>query len=339
LPDVDYVKFNSDYISEIKNKLINSGYKVGIAKNYESFENSNFLIFLIFAGIISAFLFLLKNFLSFKNEIVILIILLIFSILLYYISSNFIFKIFSLISAIIFPVIALVINYPKEEIKKFTERISKSVLRFLITSFFTIIGGFLISGLLFDLKFFLQIDQFLGVKLAHIFPLFLIFLIFSAGILDNKGELQKEEIKLKFENFLEKSVLNRQMIILIIFLSAVLILIFRSGNEAEFLVSPFELKVRSLMEKIFIIRPRTKEFLIGHPSLILFYYLLYSNRKKFLSLFLLLGCVGQISIINTFCHLHTPLIYSILRTFNGIILGIFLGIIIIILDKIVFKNQ
>ncbi|MFQ6118185.1 MAG: DUF5693 family protein, partial [Candidatus Bipolaricaulia bacterium] len=44
---------------------------------------------------------------------------------------------------------------------------------------------------------------------------------------------------------------------------------------------------------------------------------------------LTLGMVGQVSIINTFAHLHTPLLMSLLRTANGRVLGLVVGLILL----------
>ena len=50
--------------------------------------------------------------------------------------------------------------------------------------------------------------------------------------------------------------------------------------------------------------------------------------------FLALGAsVGQISIVNTFSHLHIPIITSVCRTVYGIIIGLILGLILLILVK------
>lgn len=322
------LKLNLEYIKSIKDKLLENGYLTGAGENYDNFKKFEYLVFFIIAGLISSFLLLLEKISKSKfNLPFVFLLLFIISLLFYYKFPDFSLKIFSLICCILFPVTGFVIAYQEREIKEFFNRVLVSILKFLYVSFWTISGGFLISALLFDLKFLLQIDQFLGVKISHILPLISVYLIFSLNLL--KENLQREKI----ENILERNILVRDILIFGIFLIAILISILRTGNEANFLVSEYELKIRSFLEKIFFARPRTKEFLIGHPSLILFFYLFFSNRKKYLTFFLLLGMFGQVSLINTFCHIHTPLLYSIIRSMNGIFVGIFLGIFLIILDK------
>jgi hypothetical protein len=86
-----------------------------------------------------------------------------------------------------------------------------------------------------------------------------------------------------------------------------------------------ELKLRSLLDQLLIVRPRTKEFLIGHPALFLSVALAPLWGRRVSLPLLWLGTIGQVSLINTFCHIHTPLSVSLLRAFNGLWTGILLG--------------
>jgi len=74
------------------------------------------------------------------------------------------------------------------------------------------------------------------------------------------------------------------------------------------------------------VRPRTKEFLIGHPALFVGIALLLTRRRGWGLPLVVLGVLGQVSLLNTFCHIHTPLNVSILRAVNGLVLGLLLGI-------------
>jgi hypothetical protein len=101
----------------------------------------------------------------------------------------------------------------------------------------------------------------------------------------------------------------------------------RSGNDAGEAVSGIELKFRHLLDRVLIVRPRTKAFLIGHPALFLC-FLLAARRKTphyLLVALLLLGAIGQGDLLNTFCHLHTPLVVGIWRAALGIGIGLLIG--------------
>ncbi|MDI6828546.1 MAG: DUF5693 family protein, partial [Armatimonadota bacterium] len=76
---------------------------------------------------------------------------------------------------------------------------------------------------------------------------------------------------------------------------------------------------------ILFVRPRTKEFLIGHPAMFLGITSLLSRRRAWGLPLIALGTLGQVSMLNTFCHIHTPLVLSAIRTLNGLVLGLALG--------------
>ena len=48
---------------------------------------------------------------------------------------------------------------------------------------------------------------------------------------------------------------------------------------------------------------------------------------------LILGSIATMSTVNTFTHLHTPIIYSLLRSVYSVILGAIVGIICILIFK------
>jgi hypothetical protein len=60
--------------------------------------------------------------------------------------------------------------------------------------------------------------------------------------------------------------------------------------------------------------------------LLLLYYG-YDMRKIAV---LLIAIIGQVSLVNTYAHIHTPLIISLIRTLHGLWIGIIIGVIVII---------
>jgi len=113
-----------------------------------------------------------------------------------------------------------------------------------------------------------------------------------------------------------------------------LLYILRSGNY-HFPVLGFESGVRKVLGDLLLVRPRTKEFLIGYP--VLFFTLTYLGRvisyqnKWF---FYTLATVAPVSMLNTFCHFHAPLWLSAMRSFNGFVLGVGIGIAAVFVYKI-----
>jgi hypothetical protein len=90
-------------------------------------------------------------------------------------------------------------------------------------------------------------------------------------------------------------------------------------------VSALELKFRAILDKVMFVRPRTKEFLFGHPALIVGAAFLFARRRSIGLPLVALGVLGQASMLNTFCHIHTPLLLTGLRAFNGLVLGTIVG--------------
>ncbi|MFN3690701.1 MAG: DUF5693 family protein, partial [Fimbriimonadales bacterium] len=59
------------------------------------------------------------------------------------------------------------------------------------------------------------------------------------------------------------------------------------------------------------------------------------GHTRWLPLLMLLATIGQVSIVNTFCHLHSPLLVSLQRTGWGILIGVGLGFALLALWKTV----
>jgi hypothetical protein len=107
------------------------------------------------------------------------------------------------------------------------------------------------------------------------------------------------------------------------------VVLLRSGNEPGFGLSGAELRFRETLERALGARPRQKEFLVGHPLLLLSFFLLVRGRSRGMWAALAAATLGQASMVNTFCHIHTPLTMSLLRTFNGLWAGALVGLIAI----------
>ncbi|MFA6622158.1 MAG: DUF5693 family protein, partial [Candidatus Caldatribacteriota bacterium] len=107
------IQYNLDYIESITSNLIQKKYTIGQASLLPSYQTSNNLIILIGLGIISAGLLLLIDFFDIfkKYSIFLFIVSLLFFILTKKVMGEiFLIKILSLISAVVFPVLAIIKN-------------------------------------------------------------------------------------------------------------------------------------------------------------------------------------------------------------------------------------
>src|SRR5262249_25033659 len=81
-----------------------------------------------------------------------------------------------------------------------------------------------------------------------------------------------------------------------------------------------------LLDALLPVRPRTKEFLVGHPAFVLALALWFRGRRQWAVPLFLVGVLVQVSLLNTFCHIHTPLRLSLIRDVTGLVFGIAIGL-------------
>jgi len=193
--------------------------------------------------------------------------------------------------------------------------------RLLLVPFaWSLMGALNIVGLLAETPFLVKADQFAGVKLAHALPMLLVLAFYTAYTV-GRWDFWRE--------WLARPVLWGQALLALVVLGAVGLMLVRTGNEAPGAVPDWELRLRALLESVMQVRPRTKEFLIGHPALVVGAWMLLIGRTRFLPLVMFLATIGQASVVNTFCHLHSPLLVSLQRTGWGILLGVGFGLLVL----------
>lgn len=195
----------------------------------------------------------------------------------------------------------------------------KSALIALISAWFVI-------SVLYGTEYIVKLDGFSGVKLLASFPVFVAACVILYRMMA-KEEMQNATSFLKLPiKILNSSIKVWHVFALVIAVVGLWFLIGRTGNQG--IPIPGELFVRQWLEETLVARPRTKEFLIGFP---LFTVGLYFTmlKKKWASIFLIIGALGFASMVGTFTHIHTPLLTSLLRTFNSLVLGLGLGIVLV----------
>ena len=127
--------------------------------------------------------------------------------------------------------------------------------------------------------------------------------------------------------------------VLLIALAALAFAVSRSGNQPAVAPTGGELRLRGLLESLLFVRPRTKEFLLSHPALMLLIALSLRGRRAWLPLVAVLAGIGQISLLNTFCHFHSPLHIGFLRTANGIWLGAIVGVVVVVVWRLILDRR
>ena len=183
-------------------------------------------------------------------------------------------------------------------------------------------GGFVIVGLLSTPLTMEEMDRFLGVKAVLVIPPLAILVLywctskFGGRITNLRGALNSP-------------VRIVQLAALLVLGIAAALVVMRSGNQPDITPSTFELALRSKLTALLSVRPRFKEFVIGWPFLMLLPSLIPADRRAWGWLFALAIGIGLSDVLDTFSHLHTPLVVSIVRILLGGVLGAILGAIVV----------
>ena len=327
---------NLDLLSALTSSLQAEGYQLGNTEAAPYFSNSSWHLLAVLLGVTAAGILLLNYFTAFKYSGMINIFFLAAAAAAFLLLQSgreiLLRQITALGSAVIFPSLAVII-FLLEKDKGGEELEGGLSLSFIFSNFTAavltaLIGGAFVSAALNSSEFIFKINDFRGVKVAFLMPLIIISLyyLFQPGSKDLRREIPK----------LLESVIKVKHILLAGVLALIAVIyIGRTGNFPLLPVPAWELTVRSLLEKILYVRPRFKEFLIGHPLFIFALYLAGSKRKKlFFYPLLMLASVGVITTVNTFSHLHTPLLISLLRTFHAYWLSFGVAVVLIVFYRL-----
>lgn len=227
-------------------------------------------------------------------------------------------KLLSLVGACILPSLGVAMLHPD-----FSLPATNTLKRLIAVLGVTMLGPLTVVAMHADTLFLVKGDVFLGVKLTLIAPLLVAVLIHGLDIrADSPSEFVscvRERSATLFE-LAHNPILVWQVLLGGGVLVALAIMLMRSGNESSVGVSSLELQVRSLLDRLLFVRPRFKDILF--QPFVLLSLLLVDSKWRLNRIAAILGSIALASMVNTFCHLHTPLVISFLRVAYGVIFGL-----------------
>jgi len=200
-----------------------------------------------------------------------------------------------------------------------------AAIRLLGASGWSLVGGLYVGAMLAERSYLVKVAQFSGIKASSVLPVLLVAAVIVGKMSGRRGVGYLREVRQNFGSLLSRPVLLWHAAAALAIAAAAVLLVLRTGNEPVMKPSASELGMRDSLEELLIARPRTKEFLLGHPALMLGVALAVRGTGGWAALMLIAGAVGQVSITNTFCHLHSPLWLALLRVINGFWLGLLIG--------------
>ena len=320
----NFTELNLKYLNDTVNELKKSGFKIAsndLERRNEPRRNAGKPSFaesiIICVALILGLAMLLKlSFLPTMSDFSSLIFV-IFAVIFVYISPQGFPKVAGLIGAISYSCLGYLLA--TKAIENNNHSFIFNSIRYLILLIVpSIIGGILIAGLYSSSDYLLKFNQFHGIKLAFLIPLLFSF----TWSLKNFGG--------KILSLLQKPMTIITALILVAVVASLFLYIIRSDNTTLLKPTALEDRGRTFLENTLIARPRNKEFLVGYPAALLFVMLLMRKELILLPVLSVFIQMGQVSVVNTFCHFHTPLEMTLLRTVNGIWLGIIIGLMLVL---------
>lgn len=230
-------------------------------------------------------------------------------------------KLCALSSALSFPVLGVVLARRKA---LRGSPLRGAVWALGVASGLSLCGGLLVASSLSSPPFMLKIDQYAGVKISFLLPVLSIWLWrLGAGY-----ELRPNPLGWwrRLLGSARRPVLYGHVAVLLFLLGLVALWILRTGNVPGVRPPEIELRLREALERWLYARPRFKEFAFAHPLLMIAALIERRAGPMVAALLWAGGAIGQASIVNSFCHLHTPLLVALLRTINGMWMGLLVGV-------------
>ncbi|WP_379129898.1 DUF5693 family protein [Paenibacillus sp. sgz500958] len=197
-------------------------------------------------------------------------------------------------------------------------RFAHSIVLYVKTALISLSAVPFVVALLNNITYSLVLEQFRGVSLLHLAPIALVglyVLLYRGEFAFNKtGKLLRTPVTLAM--VVAAGVVG---VLGLYYLS-------RTGNNGS--VSSLEMSFRTFLENTVHVRPRNKEFLLAHPMFILGAFLALRYRNA--AFLMIIAVIGQLSMVDTFAHIHSPLLISLIRGLLGLGLGAIIGVIAVL---------
>jgi hypothetical protein len=332
-PQPELLKANADYITSISSALSKSGYTFGEPAPFQSYSVGKKALALLALGLVGGVLWFLQVLFALPRRCFwgLLIVGALIAMGGSFVAFNMMRTMVSLLAAITFPSLAVLYTGSaaarRGQATGGSASVGKAILLVMLAAGITVTGGLLIAAALSSSDYMMEIAQFRGVKLAQLLPLMIVFVVTMGTTYSCSDAKGWAGLRRGWTVAADAVIKYWHAIAIFVALGAVGFMLMRSGNDSGVEVSGLELKMRALLDQILLVRPRTKEIFLGYPALMMGLWLLLSRRPRSAWVWLTLGTIGVISAANTCCHLHTPLLVSLLRIFNGLWVGIVVGIV------------
>lgn len=338
VPGMTLLETNLKYVIDIKQNLISKSFTLGPAQAYQLYYASPWLLALVVVGATAAGILFLTLVWPFAPRYQYILLLILSAFLLWPVlkgSGTLVRQAAALVSAILFPVLAMTWQLDRWRHREpfrgssISRILADGLVGLLVTTALSMIGGFYIGALLADVRFLLEMEIFRGVKLTFVMPLVLVTLTYIVRYnpFGDQPIRRPEDVARQVGRMLDYPIHLKTLLLFGLGAIAAWIYVGRSGHTAGVPVPAIEIKLRAFLEDTMYARPREKEFLIGHPAFMLALMAAYREWPRMLHYLLVVAAtIGQGSLVETFAHIRTPIFMSFVRGIDGLLLGAVLGI-------------
>ncbi|HWR42456.1 DUF5693 family protein [Sporomusa sp.] len=340
-PGKTLVETNLAYVSGVKEDLIAAGFTTGRATTFKPYFPAPWLLAVIVLGATAAGVLYLSLVYPFSARWQYALVALLAAVLIFPIlkgGGTLSRQMAGLASAILFPALAMTWQLDRwraqEAVGQFGHSanigriITAGLGALVVTTLLSLVGGLYLGAVLSDVRFFLEMEIFRGVKLTFVAPLILVTIVYLTryNLFDNALSRDARGLWRQVVTILNYPVTIRALLFVGAAAFAAWVFIGRSGHTAGVPVPAAELKLRALLEQVMYARPRGKEFLIGHPAFLLAAMAVYRQWPRLVQYILIItATIAQGSIVETFAHLRTPIFMSVIRGLDGLVLGAVVG--------------
>ncbi|MBM3464921.1 MAG: hypothetical protein FJX76_22715 [Armatimonadetes bacterium] len=323
-PGKTLVQTNLDYIRALADALESAGFHLNTAQPFASLQPPLWALLLMSLGMAAGACLLLGALipLTAKHEIGLMALCVVLPAALDVMGRQALWtKTAALGTALVFASLGLVLLLPRLAQVGSESSPAQAMWRAVVwltqITLLSVGGGVILAGLLAATPFMLSVDQARGIKLIMLLPPALVTWYYVTRVAPNR---------LNPWTALRTHVSFWHLAVLAIFAGVGAFYILRTGNAAPGAASDFEISLRNFLENVFIARPRFKEFALGHPAWVLAALLVWERRAlSWTWVLVLCAGIGQADILDTFCHIHTPFLVSLLRVVHGLWLGALVG--------------
>lgn len=209
-----------------------------------------------------------------------------------------------------------------EALKDKTGGVVLYIISMISSLLMVLVNGFIQSVLLSGHDYYINTLIFRGIKLSLIVPVLFAAAAFAVYSLTDS----RESLLSKVKKILTADIKVYWVILFLIAAVVGGIYLMRSGNVES--ISGVEAFMRNKITQFMPARPRTKEFLIGWPCvLLLAYFIKNTNSRLLQGVFTVGASILFASAINSFCHVFTNALTIYSRTINGFIIGVVFAVI------------